>query len=545
MPLDRLGQLNQLSFEDLGVPLYDVTFCVVDLETTGGSAADCAITEIGAVKYRGGELLGEFATLVDPGTGIPPFITVLTGITTAMVSAAPPIEAALPAFLEFCGDAVVVGHNIRFDLSFLRASALRLGYSSPGSTSVDTVGLARRLIRPEVRDLTLATLAAHFRSPHSPNHRALADARATAHVFHALLERAGSLGVTGLDDLLALPTARGASYYSKISLTDPLPRKPGVYLFIDRDGQVIYIGKAGNLRSRVRAYFYGDQRRRVGDMLRQLDRIEHRVCANSLEAEITEVRLIHAHRPRFNQRSRPPRRQLYLKLTSERFPRLSQAHKLSDDGLLWLGPFRSKSAADVVLEALWDATTLRRCRGGAGSRLAPCAAAQLGVASCPCAGTVDPEDYRRIVADVIAAADSRPMNLLEPLEARMRRLAAEQRFEEAAAVRDRHSALARALERRLAWQALSRAGRLELESLDGDRVLVENGILAAVWAGEQSPPLMNASPLPSPSPIPPSVAIAEEAHLLWKWMGSGQVVVRDCTNPLALPATPPRQLRAA
>ncbi|HEY3427848.1 MAG TPA: exonuclease domain-containing protein, partial [Acidimicrobiia bacterium] len=189
--------MRQLSLDDLGTPLHDVTFCVLDLETTGGSPLSCAITEIGAVKYRGGELLGTFATLVNPGTGIPPFITILTGITQQMVLAAPPIEAALPAFLEFCRGAVIVGHNVRFDLSFLDSACRRLEHplvgSEPGGRrQVDTVGLARRLIRPEVRDLTLATLAHHFRSPTPPIHRALEDARATAHVFHSLLERAGS-----------------------------------------------------------------------------------------------------------------------------------------------------------------------------------------------------------------------------------------------------------------------------------------------------------------------------------------------------------------
>lgn len=117
---------GQIALDDLGVPLHDVTFCVLDLETTGGSANTCEITEIGAVKYRGGEVMGTFQTLVNPGTGIPPFITILTGITQAMVCEAPRIEAVLPSFLEFCHDAVLVGHNIRFDLSFLDAAARRL-----------------------------------------------------------------------------------------------------------------------------------------------------------------------------------------------------------------------------------------------------------------------------------------------------------------------------------------------------------------------------------------------------------------------------------
>src|SRR6188768_481298 len=111
----------QMSFDELGRPLRDITFCVVDLETTGGSAeGGSMITEIGAVKVRGGEVLGEFQTLVNPRTEIPAFIAVLTGITNGMVADAPPIESALPAFLEFAAGSVLVAHNAPFDVGFLR-----------------------------------------------------------------------------------------------------------------------------------------------------------------------------------------------------------------------------------------------------------------------------------------------------------------------------------------------------------------------------------------------------------------------------------------
>ena len=137
----------QRTFDDLGTPLHQVAFCVLDLETTGGSPADCEITEIGAVKYVGGELVGTFDTLVNPGAPIPPTITVLTGITQAMVIDAPRIEEVLPALLEFIGTAVIVGHNVRFDMSFLNAAAERLGYGKLPNPTSDTLGLARRLVR--------------------------------------------------------------------------------------------------------------------------------------------------------------------------------------------------------------------------------------------------------------------------------------------------------------------------------------------------------------------------------------------------------------
>lgn len=537
----------QRSFEDLGAPLFEVPFCVLDLETTGGSPADCAITEIGAVRYRGGEVERTFHTLVDPGSPIPPFIVLLTGITQAMVVAAPPVQEVLPSFLEFLGDAVVVGHNVRFDLGFLDAAALRLGYGRIGNRRVDTAALARRLVRTEVRDLRLQTLAAHFRSPVTPIHRALDDARATAHVFWSLLERAGTMGVTALEDLLQLPTARGGAAYHKLALARDLPRRPGVYLFRDRAGTVIYVGKAKNLRTRVSAYFYGDERRSIHQLLRELAEVDYRVCAGELEASITELRLIHAHRPRHNRASRPPKAVHFVTLTDERFPRLSVTRTLHPSAPTVLGPFRSKEAADRVVAALWDALPLRRCAGRPGSRGGRCAPAQLGVALCPCDGSLGEGEYRRVVERAVEGIERDPALLLEPLTARMGELAANRRFEEAAWARDRHRALASALERRRRWQALVAAERLVLEAADGEHVLVDRGRFVASWGAGPQPllPEPATAAAPSPTPIPPTLAAAEEAHLIWRWMTDRPVRVLEASGPLALPAAPVLELRPA
>ena len=239
---------------DLATPLSEVTFVVIDLETTGGSPARDRITEIGALKLRGGELLGRLDTFVNPGVPLPPFITLLTGITEAMVAPAPEIEELLPTLLEFLHGAVIVGHNIRFDCAFLDAALRRNGYRRLGNRRVDTIGLARRLVREDVPNLRLHTLATHFRTDTEPVHRAYADAAATGEVFHSLLEHAGTFGVFGLDDLIALPKARVHRSTAKLALTGALPRAPGVYVFHDRAGEVIYVGKATNLRAQVRAY---------------------------------------------------------------------------------------------------------------------------------------------------------------------------------------------------------------------------------------------------------------------------------------------------
>jgi len=491
----------QRSFDDLGTPLAQVTFCVLDLETTGASPADCKITEVGAVKVRGGECLGTFETLVNPQTEIPFFITVLTGITQSMVVPAPTIAEILPNLLEFTHDTVIVGHNVRFDISFLQAALANEGYPRLGNQWVDTCALARRLVRDEVPDCRLSTLSERMRLPHQPCHRAMADALATADLLHALLERAGSIGVLGLDDLFELPTIRAHPQVGKLKLTAKLPRVPGVYMFRGLGGRVLYVGKATNLRARVRSYFGGDERRKISQLLRETETIDHIVCSGPLEAAVLEVRLIHRHLPPFNHRSKLWSRYAYLKLTlNEAFPRLSVVRTVkAGDGCLYLGPLSSTGAARQVAEAIESAVPLRRCSarppgkaaGATATRPAMCTAAQLGVSVCPCAGTISQADYALLVERVVRGLTVDPGILFEPLEARMRDLASAERFEEAADVRDRASALARALTRHRRLDSLRRAGRVELD-VDGARVVLAGGRLSpsgplALFDADQGP----------------------------------------------------------
>lgn len=485
----------QRSFDDLGTPLIDVTFCVIDLETTGGAPADGGITELGAVKLRGGACLGTFQTMVNPGRSIPPAITMLTGITEAMVMPAPRIDDVLPTLLEFIGDAVVVGHNVRYDLSFLGAALERAGQPALRNRSIDTCALARRLVRDEVPNCKLGTLARRFRLDHVPSHRALDDALATGDLLHVLLERAAGLGVTGLDDLLVLPKLAGHEQVSKLRLTAGLPRAPGVYLFRDRAGAVLYVGKATDLRARVRSYFSSDTRRKVGQLLRETHTIDHTICSSPLEAAVREVRLIHELQPRFNRQAKTWGKYAYLKLTlNEAFPRLSVVRTTREDGALYLGPLPSASFAARVAEAIETAVPLRRCSTrlsrGSPARAAPCAPAQLGVATCPCAGTVTPLEYAAIVARVVRGLTTEPDLLLQPLRQRMDALAAAERFEEAADVRDRAAALTHALRRQRRVDAIRRAGRVVLEIAGAGGAVLEQGRLTETFPDLPDVPAM-------------------------------------------------------
>jgi DNA polymerase-3 subunit epsilon len=225
----------------------------------------------------------------------------LTGITDRMLRPAPRLPAVLPALLEFIGNAVIVGHNVRFDMSFLDAALGSHGEAGLDHHQVDTLAIARRLVRDETPDHKLATLASHLQASVVPCHRALADAQATADVLHALLERAGTLGVLGLDDLLALPSMHPHPTANKLRLTARIPRRAGIYRFRGRTGRVLYVGRATNLRSRIRGYFHGQPRRKVPQLLRETEAIDWTEYDDETSAAEQEARLITEHAPRFNR----------------------------------------------------------------------------------------------------------------------------------------------------------------------------------------------------------------------------------------------------
>lgn len=188
---------------DPDAPLERQVFVVVDLETTGLDPESDRITEIAAVRLRGGDVLAEFATLVAPGVPVPAFITSLTGISDAMLAGAPPLGHVLPAFREFARDAVLVAHNAPFDVGFLRAACASCGEPWPHLVVVDTLELARTLVsRGEVASYKLGTLARLFEAPAPADHRAIGDARATAHILRALIDRLRRAGVHDLSGLL-------------------------------------------------------------------------------------------------------------------------------------------------------------------------------------------------------------------------------------------------------------------------------------------------------------------------------------------------------
>jgi DNA polymerase III subunit epsilon len=378
-------------------------------------------------------------------------------------------------------------------------------------------------VRDEVPNCKLGTLAERFRLDHRPNHRALDDALATADLLHLLLERAARLGVLGLDDLIALPKLGGHPNVSKLKLTNNLPRLPGVYLFRGPRNEVLYVGKATNLRTRVRSYFSGDDRRKIGGLLREVQTFEHIVCSSTLEAAVLEVRLIHQHQPHYNRQAKVWDGYAYVRFsTTDPFPRLTVVRQPPTDGSVCLGPLASMAAARTVIDAIHSVVPLRRCSARIGRQRRPardalCTSAQIGVAQCPCTGELSEAEYAPAVALLLRAVCDEPSLLLDPLERRMHELANAERFEEAANTRDRAAALCAALRRQHQFDQLRRAGRVELRLADGGGAELHNGVLVRAWGpdGVTGLPLAIETE-PVVGPLPKS--LADELLCVARWL---------------------------
>ena len=536
---------RQLSLDDLGTPLCDVTFVVVDLETTGGKPQAAGITEIGAVKVRGGEVLGEFQTLVNPGVAIPPFIAALTGITDRMLAGAPSVAAATASFWEFAHGAVLVAHNAPYDMGFLRGACELTGIPWPSPRVADTARLARRaLTRDEVRNCKLETLAKHFTSPTPPCHRALDDARATVAVLHGLFDRMGSLGVQSLEDLLAFGGRTTPQQRTKRHLIEGVPEAPGVYVFRDAQGRALYVGTSRNLRQRVRSYFTAAETRpRMSEMVGIAARVDPIVCATDLEARVRELRLIVEHQPPYNRRSRHPERMAWVALTREAHPRLVTVPRVRDAHVAAIGPFSGRGAATLAIEALQAALPLRTCTERLPRkprRTAGCVRAELGQCAAPCAEAGDVDSYAATAAAVHAAMTGDTRAVVTALLERMSELSEEGRFEQARAWRDRLESYLRGCLRDEQLAALGAAEEVvAAQCVDGAWHIhvMRYGRLAAAGVaarGEDPRPRVEALVMAA-DVVEPGEALVEETEILWRWLTDGATRLVRSSQSLALP----------
>ncbi len=400
--------------------------------------------------------------------------TEFTGITQEMVAGAPGAEQIFPDFLQFIEGAILVGHNVGFDIGFLSYEAQLLGYAFP-IDGLDTIPLARRFL-PGLRRFKLDVVAGHLKIPMVNRHRALGDAKVTAAIFMKLLNLARQEGIYTLGNLrrrLQLPVAwsgditdaslakqveylRADGKLSSKSVTSrptgslllnpawkrEFPNKPGVYLMREASGQVIYVGKAKCLKDRLASYYSHPlgYTRKMDGLLQNVKEIETIVLGSELEALLMESQLIKQLQPVYNVQLRNYDLYPFIKIDVQHpFPRVFSSREVASDGARYFGPFRSRRMVDLTIDLIQKVFPVRTCTRSLPPQAKPsepCLRLHLDRCPGPCRGGVDPLEYARVIEQVCAFLGGEREDLLDRMRRQMLEAAQQLNFERAAWLRD-------------------------------------------------------------------------------------------------------------
>ena len=442
----------------LAQPLATAEFLAIDTETNGLARERCELTEVGAVLVGGGELHDRWASLVGVSAPLSPGIQRFTGISQAMVDAAPPPEAVLPELARRMRGRVLIAHSARFDQDVLRRAFARAALDWPSPPILCTVALARRFA-PLQRRRGLAVLADALGVEVEATHRALPDAETCARVFCALFKRLCAHAATVADAVGLLAPRRGGSGRPRTGAArrrDPdrrpdlsaLPRDPGVYVFRDADGRPLYVGKSVCLRTRARAHFATP-----AAWTGHAEHVDYQATESELGALLLEDRLIKALRPPGNKRGkRGADGYVYIRCRLDiAFPILEVAREPASGRAVTVGPVRGRAVAAELVEQLNSLFGLRHCGRALPRRDHPSVYGQMGRCLSPCLRDLDPNLYRERLDGALRLFVDGPdggIALLAHIDGQMRTAAGERRYERAAWLQRRRARL-EALLRRL------------------------------------------------------------------------------------------------
>ncbi len=420
----------------------EAIFSVVDVETTGSAAAGERIIEFAAYKVHRGKIVDEFSTLVNPGRHIPNFIQNMTGISNEMVYGAPSFREISSKVSQFLEGTVFTAHNAQFDYGFVRSELARTGFELD-LPQLCTRKLSSRMF-PHLQRKALDHVCRHLGIKIGDRHRAYGDARATAHLLIELLELISERHeIVQLEELLRFQNVpykidrhKNQNVFKKALMS--APNEPGVYRVFDSEDEIIYIGKAKNLKMRIASYLTENAKDadKVRRMLREAARLEFEVTSSELHALLKELSLIRKFRPRFNSQLVNSRRFPFIRLTTDRkFDRLDVVYELDGEGRYY-GPFGSSFVAEQVLFAADKYFKLVKCEKDLSKPFDPCLYFYMDRCSAPCRGNVGIEEYSREVEAVEEFLSGSLQKLTADLRIRLDELAKKLEFEEAAAARD-------------------------------------------------------------------------------------------------------------
>ncbi len=339
--------------------LKEAEFSVLDVETTGLSARNNRVIEIGIVKIKNLKVVDKYTTLINPGCDIPYFITQFTGISNGDVAYSPSFCDTAEEIEEFIGNSIISGHNLSFDEGFLRYEFIRSGFEPLSNLNVCTLKLARKVF-PSLKSKSLASVTEHLKIKNKDSHRALSDAEATAQILiklikklskekkiktlQQLLEFESSLVSSNLN--IKLPKGMADSLYS-------LPDAPGVYFFLNKKNEIIYIGKAKSLKDRVRSYFASTATGKTKKIVRQAAKIKTEITNSELTALLLEAESIKLINPKHNSQLKKYGNKYFIRISkTHKYPKAEITTKFDFDGNDYFGLFISRKKAEVVLDII-------------------------------------------------------------------------------------------------------------------------------------------------------------------------------------------------
>ena len=426
--------------DTLGALLSETTLVVVDLETTSLGTSAHHIIEIAAARVQRGKVVDELSQLINPGLRLPPFITRLTGIDDAMLAGQPNIFEVWPRFLQFIGNDVLVAHNAGFDMSFLNAVATLRNGAALTNPVLCTLRLARRLL-PDLKRRGLDALAAHFGILQADRHRALGDVRITIELLFHLLELSAARGVVRLDQALELQhhgrDGRRFECFLPRDKVQQLPAEPGLYRLYDEASQLLYVGRARNLRERVGSYLSNaaGHSDKTLKLIRRAHDVRVAVLGSELEAALEEAAAIRRERPPYNRLAQHLPRVAFIKLTlADPFPRLAITVRPRRGRSRYFGPFRDRVEAEQIIGLLTRLYRLRTCPGQLtpAPEVIPCFQGQAGACTAPCAARVSSPAYRQQVEECLRLLEGHGGAAVQELIERRDAQSEAQRFESAA-----------------------------------------------------------------------------------------------------------------
>ncbi|MDP2303466.1 MAG: exonuclease domain-containing protein [Ignavibacteria bacterium] len=428
--------------EILELQTDEACYSVLDVETTGLSPTSNNIIEIGIIKIQNNVIIDQYSSLINPGRTIPMYITTITGLTDDDVYDAPFFEDIAYDISEFLSDSIVTGHNLQFDMSFIKRELRLAGIENFKPLQLCTLKVARRLF-PQLRSRSLGNLAYHLNIKPIDAHRATGDAETTAKILEQMIQLLkNDFDINSVKQLIEFQYLPGTTL-SKPKLSKKMnndlisvPENPGIYYFLNSKSEPIYIGKAKSLRERIKSYLTDSTQKKSKKILLKASRIKTETTNSELTALLAEAEMIKAHKPKFNTLLKKYSSKYYLRFdVTKDFPKVSITHSFSYDGDDYFGLFISKRKAQKIVDIIDRTFSLRECDEREFNQKKGCFLSEIGRCTAPCLNG-DKEIYNDELFKVYELLYGKHQTAVNRLLKKMKDFSDELKFEKAAEIKE-------------------------------------------------------------------------------------------------------------